>query len=80
MNETLTLTKDGNVIGTASEAPAPEEPSQIDWKGIWKPLSLIVGGFLLFFFLPMDSARFTHSVVESLALAKCMPRSMCCSV
>jgi uncharacterized membrane protein YraQ (UPF0718 family) len=70
MNETLTLTKDGNVMGNASDAPVPEEPSQIDWKTIWKPLSLIVGGFLLFFFLPMDSARFTHSVVESLALAK----------
>ncbi|MGA6926815.1 MAG: permease [Desulfosarcina sp.] len=70
MNETLTLTKDGNVIGNASDAPVPEEPSQIDWKTIWKPLSLIVGGFLIFFFLPMDSARFTNSVVESLALAK----------
>jgi len=70
MNETLTLAKDGNVIGNASDAPVPEEPSQIDWKTIWKPLSLIVGGFLIFFFLPMDSARFTNSVVESLALAK----------
>jgi uncharacterized membrane protein YraQ (UPF0718 family) len=47
-----------------------EEPSQIDWKTIWKPLSLIVGGFILLFFLPMDSARFTRSVLESLALAK----------
>lgn len=46
------------------------EPSQIDWKGIWKPLTLIVTGFLLFFFLPIDSARFSHSVIESLALAK----------
>jgi uncharacterized membrane protein YraQ (UPF0718 family) len=47
-----------------------EESSQINWKEIWKPLGLIVGGFLLFFFLPMDSARFTNSIVESLALAK----------
>lgn len=70
MNETLTLTKDGNVAGKASDAPVPEEPSQINWKDIWKPLSLIVGGFLIFFFLPMDNGRFTGSIVEALALAK----------
>ncbi len=70
MNETLALTKDGNVAGNASDAPAPEEPSQINWNDIWKPLSLIVGGFLIFFFLPMDNARFTGSIVEALALAK----------
>jgi uncharacterized protein len=33
-------------------------------------LAWIVGGFLLFFFLPVDSTRFTGSVIESLALAK----------
>ena len=70
MNETLALTKDGNVAGDASDAPVPEEPSQINWKDIWKPLSLIVGGFLIFFFLPMDNGRFTGSIVEALALAK----------
>ncbi|MBC2768112.1 MAG: hypothetical protein HF979_19845 [Desulfosarcina sp.] len=42
----------------------------MDWKSIWKPLSLITGGFLIFFFLPMESARFTQSITESLALAK----------
>ena len=70
MNETLTLTKDGNVAGNASDAPVPEEPSQINWRDIWKPLSLIVGGFLLFFFLPMENVRFSNAVIESLALAK----------
>ena len=46
------------------------EPSQIDWSMIWKPLAVIVGVFVLFFFLPMGSERFTGSVIEALALAK----------
>ncbi len=70
MNEALPLTGQNETLNVSSDDNIQQEPSQIDWKGIWKPLSLIVGGFLLFFFLPMDSARFTHSVVESLALAK----------
>ncbi len=48
-----------------------EEPeSQIDWKSIWKPLTLIVGTFLLLFWIPIESARFQKAIVESLALAK----------
>jgi uncharacterized protein len=46
------------------------EPSLIDWAGIWIPLGIITGAFLLFFFLPMDQARFTGSIIEALALAK----------
>ncbi|MEN8243338.1 MAG: permease [Thermodesulfobacteriota bacterium] len=42
----------------------------MDWKSIAKPLSAVAGLFLLFFFLPMDSTRFTGAVIESLALAK----------
>ncbi|UCD91379.1 MAG: permease [Desulfobacterales bacterium] len=42
----------------------------IDWKGIWKPLSIIIGVFLIFFWLPIDSNRFTGAVIESLALTK----------
>ena len=45
------------------------QPSQIDWKSIWKPLSIIAGVFLVFFWLPIDSSRFTGAVIESLALA-----------
>ncbi len=45
-------------------------PSQIDWKSIWKPLSIIAGVFLVFFWLPIDSGRFTGAVIESLALAR----------
>ena len=58
----------GSVVSKAEDKA--EEPSQVDWKSIWKPLSGITGVFLLFFFLPMDSARFTQSVIEALALAK----------
>jgi len=46
------------------------QPSSIDWKAIWKPLSIITGVFLAFFWLPLDSSRFTNAVIESLALAK----------
>ncbi len=46
------------------------EQSQVDWSEIWKPMALVVGIFLLFFFLPIDSRRFTQGIIESLALAK----------
>jgi hypothetical protein len=46
------------------------QPSSIDWKAIWKPLSLIIGVFLVFFWLPISNNRFTGAVIESLALAK----------
>ena len=70
MNETISMTNPDKAFSVTEDDSPQEEPSQIDWKEIWKPLSLIVGGFLIFFFLPMDNARFTHSVIESLALAK----------
>ncbi len=70
MSETLSLAKNDSSLEASSDEKMEEEPSQINWKSIVKPLSLIVGGFLLFFFLPMDSVRFTNSIVESLALAK----------
>jgi uncharacterized membrane protein YraQ (UPF0718 family) len=70
MSETLSLANRDSSLDASSDERMEEEPSQIDWKAIWKPLSLIVGGFLLFFFLPVDSARFTNSIIESLALAK----------
>ena len=70
MSETLSLANSDSSLDSSRDEKMEEEPSQIDWKGIVKPLSLIVGGFLIFFFLPMDSARFTNSIIESLALAK----------
>jgi uncharacterized protein len=47
-----------------------DQPSLIDWKTIWKPMSAIVVAFLAFFWLPLDSGRFQQAVISSLALAK----------
>jgi len=61
-----------NVALQESEEIEKEEaqPSLIDWRAIWKPLGLIVGIFLVFFWLPAGNNRFTGAVIESLALAK----------
>jgi hypothetical protein len=66
------ITKNQNVIMTESANIEKQEaqPSLIDWKTIWKPLVLIVGIFLVFFWLPVGNHRFTGAVIESLALAK----------
>ncbi len=40
------------------------------WKSEWKPLAWIVGVFLIFFYLPIDSLRLRGAVVEALALTK----------
>jgi len=48
---------------------AEKPPSLVDWKSIWKPLSIIIGVFVVFFWLPINSSRFTGAVIESLALA-----------
>jgi uncharacterized membrane protein YraQ (UPF0718 family) len=70
MSDTLSLADNNRPLDTLEDEKKKEEPSQIDWKEILKPLILIVGGFLLLFFLPLESARFTNSIIESLALAK----------
>lgn len=67
-----TITKNTNVAIDKSEEIEKEEAQQsvIDWKIIWNPLVLIVGIFLVFFWLPVGNNRFTGAVIESLALAK----------
>ena len=55
---------------SSKDDPIDEQPGLIDWKSIWKPLSIITGVFLVFFWLPIDSSRFSGAVIESLALAK----------
>ncbi len=47
-----------------------QRESQVDWNSIWKPMGIITGVFALFFWLPIDSSRFTGAVIESLALAR----------
>jgi uncharacterized membrane protein YraQ (UPF0718 family) len=66
-----TLAKKTPVTVKESESIENEvEPSLIDWKTIWKPLSVIVGVFIIFFWLPVGNSRFNGAVIESLALAK----------
>ena len=67
-----TITKSTNVALQESAELEKEEAQQsvIDWKIIRKPLVLIVGIFLVFFWLPVGNNRFTGAVIESLALAK----------
>ena len=66
------LTNNTNVVLQKSEGLEKQEaqPGLIDWKTIWKPLGLIIGIFLVFFWLPLDNTRFTGAVIESLALVK----------
>jgi uncharacterized membrane protein YraQ (UPF0718 family) len=63
---------EASVVENESIARADEgvEESLIDWKSIWKPMAVIVGLFLLFFWLPIDNSRFAGAVIESLALVK----------
>ena len=71
MSETATLAgKSSGIEKTSQVEQNAPQPSLIDWKTIWKPLSIIIGVFLLFFWLPISNSRFTGAVIESLALAK----------
>jgi uncharacterized membrane protein YraQ (UPF0718 family) len=66
-----TLAKEAPATVKESESIENEvEPGLIDWKTIWKPLSIIVGVFIIFFWLPVGNSRFNGAVIESLALAK----------
>ncbi|MBT3287571.1 MAG: hypothetical protein HN380_09510, partial [Victivallales bacterium] len=42
----------------------------MNWRREWKPLALMVGAFLVCFYLPMGSERFRMALMESLHLAK----------
>jgi len=42
----------------------------MDWKSEWKRLTLMIGLFLLLFWLPTDRERFTNAVMESLHLSR----------
>ena len=60
--------KDEKVLEGASEKEV--EASKIDWGNIWKPMVILIGTFLLFFWLPIESSRFKNAVFESLALVR----------
>ncbi len=71
MSEAIAIKSREAVIEESAQIEEEEpQESQVDWKSIWKPLGIIAGVFLAFFWLPIDSSRFTGAVIESLALAK----------
>jgi uncharacterized membrane protein YraQ (UPF0718 family) len=71
MNEPAAISQQGTASELSPEAEQVDpHPSRIDWKTIWKPLSIITGVFLIFFWLPADNSRFSGAVIESVALAK----------
>jgi hypothetical protein len=52
MNTTCACSAEHRPAGLAKRGASDiqaAEPSKIDWKGIWKPLTAIVGAFLVFF-------------------------------
>ena len=71
MSSNVSIANASSTYERAEKSESPEsQAAKIDWKSIWKPLSVITGAFLIFFWLPIDSSRFTGAVIESLALAK----------
>jgi hypothetical protein len=73
MNTTCACSSENRPVvlpGSEAADETTEQPSQVDWKSIWKPLTAIVGAFLVFFWLPIESARFKEAVISSLALTK----------
>ena len=67
MDDVLTTIKKA---GEAQPDTAERQESQINWQSIWKPLTILVAGFAVFFWLPVENGRFTGALVESLALVK----------
>jgi uncharacterized membrane protein YraQ (UPF0718 family) len=71
MSEAVALDNKGAAIDESVKIQEEEQPeSQMDGTTIWKPMGIITGVFALFFWLPIDSGRFTGAVIESLALAR----------
>ncbi len=71
MTNGASIADNGKAFETAEDTQDTEvRPSIIDWKSLWKPMSVLAGVFLVFFWLPVENSRFTGAVVESLALAK----------
>ena len=70
MNETIAIKNTKATLHEDEEIEEEESESQVDWQSIRKPLGIIAGVFLAFFWLPIDSSRFTGAVIEALALAK----------
>jgi len=42
----------------------------MNWKHEWKPLAIMAGIFLLFFYVPVDTGRFQNALVEAISLTQ----------
>ena len=69
-NISATANKNPQLLEAGEREAEESPPSMTDWKTIWKPLAVIAGIFLLFFWLPIESNRFSGAVIESLALVR----------
>ena len=54
-NKAVLMTDDKIGIGGFADVGGDNQESLIDWKGIWKPLVLMAGVFLIFFWLPIEN-------------------------
>jgi len=43
---------------------------KVSWKDEWKALTVILGAFIICFYLPLGQPRFNHAVLEALHLVK----------
>ena len=46
------------------------KPGVTRWKGEWRTLLIIIGGFLAFYYLPIGVPRFDNAMAEALELTK----------
>ena len=44
------------------------DEARFSWRTEWKALVLVIGGFALFYFMPMDSATFTGAILSGFEL------------
>ena len=70
MSETIVIAGSETAAEPSLDQETKQPPSLVNWRDIWKPLGIIVGVFIVIFWLPIDSSRFSSAVIESLALAK----------
>jgi len=70
MDEATVMEREAAAEKPAAAEEEEKQPSIIDWKTIWIPMSVLVGVFVIFFWLPIENNRFAGAVIESLALVK----------
>ena len=70
MNEAIAIKNKVAAIQEDERIEEEQPESLVDWKTIWRPLAIIAAVFLAFFWLPIDSSRFSGAVIESLFVCR----------